>query len=90
MTRIAYEIVKKEYDSKEISVINAQVWKESGLTLDNHPYIVIKSDKHDKPIIIDVLLKNIFMLHRGQKSKVDIDIRQCSIQSNTNCLDRNS
>lgn len=67
MLRSAYDIVKQEYDPKYIQVINAQ--RSVGQDHLNHPYIVIYSKRFKEPIIINVLLRNIFMLQRGYTKK---------------------
>ena len=76
MLRTAYDCVRKDYDSKHIDVINAQkeTFNVDDRTnelvyggVDNHHYIRINATT--EPIIVDVLLRNIFMLHRGWSKK---------------------
>ena len=82
MIKIAYATVKANLDEKmaTVKVINAQRWQNdfkegsngevfaTGQKM-NHPYLLlIPTDKSD-PIIIDVLLRMIFMLHRGLSKK---------------------
>lgn len=73
----AYQVVKEEFPNTHVEVINAKKtryqmndqfgFKEYG-GIDNHPYIRV-AEKNKEPIIIDVLLRTIFMLHRGSCKK---------------------